>query len=263
MRDKTKNAVKQHIAALKSTDKYLLLGDSHSERLVWKYPELAPHNTWICAVGGDTVERLMWRIQNNEGTGYVDAANVTNKFEKIIILIGANDLKENIMKPDAIEEIVLNIKKMISILQNRWSSAEIILLPLLPTPSHSAQNIGNYDRMNDMLFERNLATKIVNWTGIIDEDFIDHGHLNYTGYKKFLNELAKFGLRYGDDAKIKSTKTYVERRIILLKKKLEKIKVIKNVMNNANKDCKLEKTQIDLINRESEIEKELQELKEW
>lgn len=259
MRDKTKNAIPKHLAALKSTDRYILLGDSHCERLVWKHPELAPLDTWICAVGGDSATRLMWRVKNEEGTGYVDAPGIDNAFEQIIILIGGNDLKTFAMKQDDLEEIASVIEKMTVILKERWS-AKIIVLPLLPPPSHSEKNASNYERTNDILTKRNLVTKQVDWKDLTDEDYIDHGHLNVAGYRKFLSKLTKFGLKCPEKANVVHKKTFVERRIAMLQKKLERIKMIKEAM--AKKET-VELTQIDLVSRQGVIEKELQELKEW
>lgn len=82
VRDKTKNAIANHLAPLKSTDRFMLLG--HCERLMWKHPELAPKDTWICAVGGDSVPRLSYRAKNLEGTGSTQVASVGDHFEKVI-----------------------------------------------------------------------------------------------------------------------------------------------------------------------------------
>lgn len=259
MRDKTRNAVPNHLAALKPTDRFILFGDSHSERLIWKHPELAPKDTWICAVGGDSIPRLAWRVRNDEGTSYTQAPGIQNDFEKIVILIGGNDLKDYVMKADDIESAADGLDRLVKVVKARWPGAEVHVFPVIPPPSHGKPRV-NYDRMNEILKKRGVVGALIHWNDVSDADYIDHGHLNPDGYKKFLSKLTKVGIKCPDVAGVVDKKTPVERRMALLRKKLENISTIQDALSRNEA---VEKTQLDLLGRQEAIEKELKELREW
>ena len=264
MREKTKNAIALHLAALKPSDKYILLGDSHCERLIWKHPELAPKDTWICAVGGDSVPRLAYRVKNQDGTGYSQAASVGNQFQKLFVLIGGNDLKNYIMKPAEIETVADGIDHLAAVLKKRWPLTYLLILPVLPPPSHSDKPRVNYDRLNDILRVRGMITGSVSWDDLTDADYIDHGHFNGIGYAKFLTKLNSLGLNnsqvpYGGFF-VPNKKTSLERRVGLLQKKLKTIDAIQSAVARGDK---VEKTQLEMVGRKQDIEDELKSLKEW
>jgi len=258
MRDKTKNAIAGHLSALKPSDRYILLGDSHSERLVWKHPELAPKDTWICAVGGDSIPRLAYRVRNHDGTGYAQATCVRDGFEKIILLIGGNDLKDYVMNAGDIHAVADALDRLATTVRSRWH-AEVCVLPVIPPPSHGKPRV-NYDRLNAVLAERGISTPLVRWDDLTDADYIDHGHLNPGGYRKLLAKLTKLGVKCPDVEGVVDKKTPVERRIAVLQKKLENIPKIKSALGRGEQ---VEKTQLDLVNRHDSIEAELNALREW
>jgi GDSL-like lipase/acylhydrolase family protein len=259
VRDKTKNAIVDHLAALKPTDRFILMGDSHSERLVWKHPELAPKDTWICAVGGDSVPRLSYRVKNPEGTGYAQVASVGDHFEKILLLIGGNDLKDYVMNAGQIESVADGLDELVKTLNSRWPKAQVLVLPVIPPPSHGKPRV-NYDRLNAVLAKRGTTTDLLSWNDLTDQDYVDHGHLNPDGYRKFLTKLMKLGVKCADVHDVVDKKTPVERRIALLQKKLLSIAKVEGALARNEP---VEKTQLDLVGRKGSIEKELRDLQEW
>jgi len=133
MRKKTVQGIYDHISNLKVTDEYLLLGDSHVERLIWKFPQFAPANTWLCGIGGDNACQLSYRIYNETGNGYAQNQSVTNEFTSIGIVIGTNDISAK-MKDENIVRIIKQVEFMYMHLNKRWPNAKIKLFPIPPVP---------------------------------------------------------------------------------------------------------------------------------
>jgi hypothetical protein len=223
-------------------------------------------------VGGDSIARLSYRLKNQEGTGYTQAACVSDHFEKILILIGGNDLKDYVMTAGEILDVTQAMGHLVTIVKARWPHAVVHVLPVIPPPTHGKPRV-NYDRLNALLATRGIlgehssqaATKgapavLVHWDDLTDADYVDHGHLNPAGYRKFLGKLTRLGVKCLDVEGVVDKKTPVERRVTLLQKKLGNIAKIREALGRNEH---VEKTQLDLLYRQDVIEKELKELREW
>ncbi|KAJ3051532.1 hypothetical protein HDU99_008386, partial [Rhizoclosmatium hyalinum] len=137
IRDKTRQGAIEHILAYPdpATTKQLLLGDSHTERLIWKYPKFAPKNTWICGVGGDSIKQLSWRVFNPEGTGYTQHEHISGSFERIGIMIGSNDIKAKRMSAEQVNRMVEGVAVMVACVKQRWPDAIVTVFPISPIPT--------------------------------------------------------------------------------------------------------------------------------
>lgn len=195
MRKKTINGCHDHIVNLKMTDEYLLLGDSHVERLIWKFPHLAPTNTWLCGIGGDRAFQLSYRIYNGNGNGYTQQLTVLNDFKTIGILIGTNDILSKRMKEEEILSIVKQVECMHAHLNKRWPNAEIKVFPILPVPliGRKRRNVANIDDYNQKLMSTGMVKSDAGfvWDLEVEKDFEDDVHLNESGYLKFTNQIIK------------------------------------------------------------------------
>lgn len=194
MREKTKLGIIDHICNLKMTDEHLLLGSSHVERLVWKFPHLAPANTWLCGIGGDKAFQLAYRVHNANGCGYTQHRRVQNKFKTIGILIGGNDMTQERMTDEDIVGVVKHVECMHLHLSQRWPDAEMKVFPILPVRvTGRERNKENYDDYNRKLVMSGLVKCDANfaWDLNPENDFEDDVHLNESGYKKFTNQIMK------------------------------------------------------------------------
>ncbi|KAJ3108479.1 hypothetical protein HDU97_001186 [Phlyctochytrium planicorne] len=219
IRDKTRQGCLQHLTERKPTDTRLLLGDSHIERLVWRFPHLAPQNTWLCGIGGDRVSQLQWRVANDEGLGYTQHSSTAgSSFTHIGIMIGSNDITSTSMKPSQIASMVAKVTQIYSAVQARWPDAIISVFPVPPVP-----NCGKKERHTESVTGYNVAlmespnrlvAEGLDWTNAIDLDtgFEDHVHMAPEGYSVFLERCVQtfFGLTRKSDAAGKDIKADVE-----------------------------------------------------
>jgi len=193
MRKKTMQGIYEHISNLKVTDEYLLLGDSHVERLIWKFPQFAPSNTWLCGIGGDNASQLSYRVYNEHGNGYTQHPTVTNEFTSIGIVIGTNNISSK-MKDEEILRFIKQVECMCLHLNKRWPNAEIKVFPIPPVPLKGRQkrNPANIDNYNDRLYSSGMVAKSGTrfvWNLDLENDFEDDVHLNESGYLKFTNQI--------------------------------------------------------------------------
>lgn len=193
MRKKTKQGIDDHILNLKMTDEYLLLGDSHVERLIWKFPHLAPPNTWLCGIGGDRAFQLSYRIYNENGNGYAQHQSVRNEFKRIGILIGTNDILPKRMNEEKLSNIVKEVERMYGNLRRRWPNAEIKVFPIPPVPlvGRKQRSEANIDDYNQKLMASGMVKSgdCFAWNLNLEEDFEDHVHLTESGYLKVTKQI--------------------------------------------------------------------------
>lgn len=192
MRNKTLQGLSNHISNLKVTDEYLLLGDSHVERLTWRFPRFAPANTWLCGIGGDNASQLSYRIYNGNGNGYCQHPTVQNDFTSIGIVIGTNDILPK-MKEEDIQRIIQHVECMYLHLTKRWPNAKIKIFPIPPVPlqGRKKRNPAHIDDCNERLSGIVKSEARFLWSLDTENDFEDDVHLNEIGYSKFINQIAK------------------------------------------------------------------------
>ncbi|KAJ3272585.1 hypothetical protein HDV01_005428 [Terramyces sp. JEL0728] len=184
VREKTFLGGINHLKQLHSADKYLILGDSHTERMQWRFPHLAPNLTWLCGIGGDTISQLAYRIKNDSSTGYIQA-EIPNNFQVIVILIGTNNCHDD-LKPSQIAKMLNQLKDVTDLVKTRWPNSKLIVLPIPPyTPSAELYNQAL----------QNEGISQFDWHDIdVETDYEDEVHMNENGYRKFLNILNKCGI---------------------------------------------------------------------
>ncbi|KAJ3252153.1 hypothetical protein HK103_001806 [Boothiomyces macroporosus] len=184
VREKTVEGGLNHLKQLHPTDKYLILGDSHTERLQWRFPQFAPNFTWLCGVGGDTISQLAYRIKNDNNTGYVQS-EISNRFQVIVVLVGTNNCHGELKLPQ-VAKMVNQVQDIVDILKERWPESKLVVLPIPPYTDSARM-------YNQALLE--LGMSQYDWNDIDPEtDFEDHVHLNENGYRKFLSILSKCGI---------------------------------------------------------------------
>ncbi|KAJ3327181.1 hypothetical protein HDU76_012273 [Blyttiomyces sp. JEL0837] len=190
VRDKTRQGCLDHIASLKPGDTRILFGDSHIERLVWKYPQLAPPNTWLCGIGGDRTSLLQWRIQNPEGLGYTQSPIPQNAFTHIGIMIGSNDIGSTKLTAKQLTNLLNKVKEIKRIVETRWPDA---LVSCFPIPLVPLCGVNERDVDSVMEYNRLLKMEGLIVDGLVDDDkdsgkidlvtgFDDHVHMSQSGY---------------------------------------------------------------------------------
>ncbi|ORY50359.1 hypothetical protein BCR33DRAFT_713174 [Rhizoclosmatium globosum] len=114
IRDKTRQGAIEHILAYPdpATTKQLLLGDSHTERLIWKYPNFNP-----------------------EGTGYTQHEHISGSFERIAKRMSA----------EQVNKMVEGVAVMVACVKQRWPDAIVTVFPIPPIPT---RGIPERDPMN-------------------------------------------------------------------------------------------------------------------
>ncbi|KAJ3241125.1 hypothetical protein HDU81_001912 [Chytriomyces hyalinus] len=195
MRDKTRDACTSHIQHYIDTSSsappytQLFLGDSHTERLQWKFPHLALKQTLYCGCGGDRISQLAWRISNSENLGYIqnDAMKSAN-FERIGILIGTNNISETSLSEKQIGALVLLVSVMVEWVREAWPSALVTVFPLPPVPNRgrSKRDQASVDAYNQALRDKGLLQDSIHWPEMdLELDFEDDVHLSESGYMKW------------------------------------------------------------------------------
>lgn len=195
MREKTKVGIMDHICKLKCSDEYLLIGSSHVERLVWKFPHLAPAKTWLCGIGGDRAFEMSYRVHNETKCGYTQHRNVRNDFKVILVMIGGNDILPERMPKEDIVRIFEYVDTACKQLTKRWPNAEVKVLPILPVPvTGTERNQENFREYNQLLLNSGWAKCGASfaWDLDLDTDFEDDVHLNECGYRKFTKQIKVF-----------------------------------------------------------------------
>ncbi|KAI8608054.1 SGNH hydrolase-type esterase domain-containing protein [Chytriomyces sp. MP71] len=190
VREKTRDTCAAHIAAHTHSLtplSQLLLGDSHTERLIWRFPSLAPQNTWLCGVGGDRLSQLAWRVANPDSQGYTQhPALATAEFARIGIMIGTNDILDTQMTRKQVGAMVAKVEAMVAKVRERWPGALVTVFPIPPLPTRGRQvrDQKSVDTYNEGLKECGLVT--VDWPEMdLDADYEDDVHLSDTGYAKW------------------------------------------------------------------------------
>ncbi|KAJ3323784.1 hypothetical protein HDV06_001154 [Boothiomyces sp. JEL0866] len=184
VREKTVQGGLKHLEQVHPTDKYLILGDSHTERLQWRFPQFAPNFTWLCGIGGDTISQLTYRIKNDENAGYTQA-DIKNNFKVIVLMIGTNNCHDD-LKSSQIKKMVNQVQNIQVLLKERWPESKLIVLPIPPYTSSA-------EKYNQALLEQGICQH--DWNDINpDTDFEDEVHMNENGYRKFISILNKCGI---------------------------------------------------------------------
>ncbi|KAJ3004047.1 UNVERIFIED_CONTAM: hypothetical protein HDU68_005330, partial [Siphonaria sp. JEL0065] len=177
IRDKTRQGCIDHILAYNSTATQLLLGDSHTERLIWRFPTLAPSRTWICGVGGDRISQLAWRVSNEEGTGYTQHEHISGSFQRIIIMAGSNDILAKRMTEKQINACVTKMVALAQVVKTRWPDAQVSVFPIPPVPTRglSERDPLNVETYNAALVKAGLTRDGCEWGEMdLETDFEDH-----------------------------------------------------------------------------------------
>ncbi|KAI9348712.1 SGNH hydrolase-type esterase domain-containing protein [Obelidium mucronatum] len=190
IRDKTREGCINHILAYTPTSSQLLLGDSHTERLVWKFPTLAPKATWICGVGGDRISQLAWRVANEEGIGYSQHTSITGPFQRIGIMAGSNDILIKRMTEKQLNACVSKMQGIVDAVRQRWPDAQVTVFPIPPVPTRGTHERDpmNVVAYNLALLRAGLVAEECEWGEMdLERDFEDHVHLTTTGYLKWWN----------------------------------------------------------------------------
>ncbi|KAJ3400087.1 hypothetical protein CcCBS67573_g08231 [Chytriomyces confervae] len=201
MRDQTRTACTNHIQHFTDTTTtttttasapaytQLLLGDSHTERLEWKFPLLALKQTLLCGCGGDRISQLAWRISNTENLGYTqNDAMKSASFERIGILIGTNNISEKSLSEKQINAMVDQVSSMVQLVKETWPGALVTVFPLppIPTRGRSKRDQATVDAYNQALRDKGLLQDYIHWPEMdLELDFEDEVHLSETGYLKW------------------------------------------------------------------------------
>ncbi|KAI8896404.1 hypothetical protein BC833DRAFT_597595 [Globomyces pollinis-pini] len=195
MREKTKETCIQHCIQYSINHDQLLLGDSHVERLTWKFQHLKPKNTWLCGVGGDRISQLSWRIQNDDLLGYTQNTQITGSFTTIGIMIGTNDIQMKLMSTSQLMKLVDRVKLIKSMVENRWIESKIIIFPIPPMNCDMEMECQkNIQLFNSLLYSEGLINLC--WPKLdLDLDFEDQLHLTENGYMKWFDMLRSAGFR--------------------------------------------------------------------
>lgn len=185
---------REFIAA--KTDKcfdLVMLGDSITHR--WENQAVASYaqltnglSVLNCGYGGDSIQNLLWRIENGELDGYM-ARNV-------MVMIGTNN--EDSFNPDEIYE---GIEKVISVVERKQPAAKITIVGLLPrrleaTSAYRAvvKRVNERLRCFSTAYQRityfDFTTEFLNEDGSAKAGLLPDGiHPSEAGYEVWLKQL--------------------------------------------------------------------------
>lgn len=160
----------------------VLVGDSFMERLEWDarlYPDQFPAHTALLAKGGDTIEHLLWRLQNTPGSVQV---------RKVVLLIGTNNLGCSTVKVCKYtpQDIALGIVECRDLLRGLYPNADIVILPLAPRSDVTQAQIDSVNR--ELAGEPGFLPSFWTDLGITEYrpgQYCDHVHLNKVSYGLF------------------------------------------------------------------------------
>ena len=171
----------------------VMLGDSITHR--WENQAVKSYltltnglNVLNCGYGGDTIQNLLWRIENGELDGYM-AKNV-------MIMIGTNN--EDSFGPDEIYE---GIVKVVSTVERKQPASKLSVIGLLPRRLEAASAYrAVVKRVNERLrcfstaFQRiaylDFTDEFLNADGSAKADLLPDGiHPSETGYEIWLKHL--------------------------------------------------------------------------
>lgn len=147
--------------------------------------------------GGDTVQNILWRLENGELEG------VNPKV--IVLLAGTNNLGPNSTTGDAadskVEEVAAGIRTLLDSMQRQAPQATIILMGILPrnNPPAGAALMPTINRINERLAGfadgkrvryLNINSKLADADGKLIEGMTGDGlHLALKGYQVWANAL--------------------------------------------------------------------------
>ena len=171
----------------------VMLGDSITHR--WENQAVKTYATLTnglsvlnCGYGGDTIQNLLWRIENGELDGYM-ARNV-------VVMIGTNN--EDSFGPDEIYE---GIVKVISTVERKQPAAKITVIGLLPRRLEATSDYRPVvKRVNERLrcfstaFQRiayfDFTDEFLNADGSARKELLPDGiHPSEAGYEVLLKHL--------------------------------------------------------------------------
>ena len=204
-RPRTEETVAKHIAKLNGgqpTD-VILFGDSMFERFQYssdgkpaykKY--LEDTNPFICSVGGDRIQHMLWRV-----VGANVFEHVKTPPRQIIILAGANDVEYGMKKLDSMLD---GVCKIVDIVREKWPETHIDLLGVYPRKSDKVPEPKLFETIQAFnLMLQGLDGTVPNLTynyygadvtdgenSTLDKFFVDNVHFSKDGYARFGRRLA-------------------------------------------------------------------------
>ncbi len=123
---------------------------------------------------------------------------------KVFILIGTNDLK---YEDDSEEDVIKNIKKIITEIKKNRPNTEIYLQSILPVNRELKYHAAE-ERYNDEILEVNAAMK----------KYCEANEVTYINtYDEFIDENGNFDKNYTNDGLHPSNKGYIKMTSILLR----------------------------------------------
>ena len=177
---------KRHTEQLKKIDIYtdtILIGDSFFERLEWFSKINFNKNIKILAKGGDTIEHLLWRIENTPKN---------NNIKNVILNIGTNNLT-NKFNDTQINDFINKIYYIIEEIKNIFPNSKIYYLPICFRKDIDKILIDKINikinSNNNFVFLRNFWSDIIISNGYDVKYFCDNVHLNLNTNMLFYNKI--------------------------------------------------------------------------
>ena len=181
----------------------LFLGDSITDfwrdtgERVWNR-EFVPLKATNFGITADRIQHLLWRIHYGELDGFTPKV--------VILLIGANNTgpeKDANTLRNTTDEVVAGISYVTDVLMQKWPTARILVLALLPLGKIGSKKFAQIEEVNILLkleIERkgsrvtfaNLGNHFLRPDGSIDAVLMpDLAHPSEKGYEVFARELKK------------------------------------------------------------------------
>ena len=171
----------------------VMLGDSITHR--WENQAVKSYlvltnglSVLNCGYGGDTIQNLLWRIENGELDGYMA--------KNLMVMIGTNN--EDSFGPDEIYE---GIVKVVSTVERKQPAAKITVVGLLPRRLEATsayrpvvKRVNNRLRCFSTAFQRiryfDFTDEFLNADGSAKAELLPDGlHPSEAGYEVWLNHL--------------------------------------------------------------------------
>jgi lysophospholipase L1-like esterase len=195
-KQRTFETTNRHIEFLKkSKPKTMFLGDSMFEKFkttgktFWSKNQFNKKEIFNAGIGGDKLENILYRIE------VMDLFKFIDHLDNVIIFVGTNNLER-----DQPRNMIEALKKIISLTKQAFPYAKVTVFGLLGFVSCETGDVNIITRKT--LEFNNLVSKLdgINYVCFRDKVcendmpsskyFVDHAHLNETGYEMFSTECA-------------------------------------------------------------------------
>lgn len=178
-----------YLLNLENSTKYMLLGDSHFERLLTtnkgKLLKFLKNNVFNASVGGDRIENILYRLESKQGL--LCLLGKKRQPKVMVIMMGSNNLLMN--PPDSPTSLVDKFIMVLEYIQTQLPQTKLITWAI-PNDFHNTPSIAKYNKLLEKVckkYDVDFSDELYQFTRIKSKNmnmFADHIHLSTIIYSR-------------------------------------------------------------------------------